>query len=58
MSARPRRRAQRQANPPAAMAAVAAAAAVPAAPAAPAGPPTPWHDFLTGELGFSDVAAT
>jgi hypothetical protein len=54
MSARPRRRAQRQANqpPPAAIAAVAAATA------APAGPPTPWHDFLTGELGFSAVAAT
>jgi hypothetical protein len=61
MSARPRRQAQRQeANPPppAAMAAFAAAAAVPATAAAPAGPPTPWHDFLTGELGFSDVAAT
>ncbi len=55
MSARPRQRVQRQANPPppAAMATVVAGAEVPAA-----GPPTPWHDFLTGELGFSAVAAT
>jgi hypothetical protein len=41
------------------MAAVAAAAAVPATAALPVALPIPWHeDYLTGELGFSAVAAT